>query len=278
MNAIRSILVHLDGTARAEVRLRLAHQFAAIHQARLTALFGVAPAYLPLMPLAGGMPLPPPPAGVDPDHRASALALFEKTRDAGAPSSEWREPAHGATVVETVVRHALLSDLMVLGQRDPADAKGFDVPGELVESVLIDSGKPALVVPYVGAVTAEPRTVLVAWKPTRESARALTASLPFLRAAKAVHLVRANDSDGRGPAAHAEPAQYLRLHGIEQVREHGALTDSDAGNALLSLAADVGAEMLVMGCYGHSRVRELVLGGASRVVLDSMTLPVLMAH
>jgi len=277
MNTIRSLLVHLDGTVRAETRLRLAHQLASAHQAVLTALFAVSPRYLPLLPLAGGVPSIPEPPNIDPDHRARALGTFERTRAAGAPESEWRELS-GEPVIKTFARRALASDLLVLGQRDPTDATGFDVPGDFVESVIIDSGKPALVVPYVGEASATPQTVLVAWKPTRESARALTAALPFLRGARQVHLVCADEGADDTQPVPLQVPEYLRLHGIERVREHRWLTDRDAGNELLTLAADTGSEMIVMGCYGHSRARELVLGGATRTVLQSMTAPVLMAH
>jgi nucleotide-binding universal stress UspA family protein len=273
MNDLRSILVHLDGTARAETRLRLAHQLAGRHQAVLTALFAVTPRYLPHLPLAGGVPSMPEPPKIDSEHRANAMALFAHTRNAGAPQSQWREVS-GEPVSETFARRALASDLLVLGQRDPADAAGFDVPSDFVESVIIDSGRPALVVPYVGEATGTPQTVLVAWKPTRESAHALAAALPFLREASQVHLVC---GDSLQPVSPQIP-EFLRLHGIERVREHRRLNDRDAGNSLLSLAADTGAEMIVMGCYGHSRVRELVLGGASRTVLQSMTVPTLMAN
>ena len=277
MNTLRSILVHLDGTARAEIRLRLAHQLAGAHQAALTALFAVTPRHMPLLPLAGGVPSIPQSAKVDAEHRAHALAMFERSRDGGATESEWQESS-GEPVIETFARRALASDLLVLGQRDPVDAKGFDVPADFVESVIIDSGKPALVVPYVGEASATPQTVLVAWKPTRESARALAAALPFLRGAREVHLVCADDGADYTQPVPLQIPKYLRLHGIERVREHRWLTDRDAGNELLTLAADTGAEMIVMGCYGHSRARELVLGGATRTVLQSMTAPVLMAH
>ncbi|CAN7717184.1 MULTISPECIES: universal stress protein [unclassified Variovorax] len=279
MNSIKSLLVHLDGTVRAEARLRLAHQLAGVHQAKVTALFAVAPRYLPLLPLAGGVPPSPTPSPTDIDlaHRVHALAMFERARDAAAPESEWLELS-GEPVISTFARRALASDLLVLGQRDPADATGFDVPGDFVESVIIDSGKPALVIPYAGEATAAPQVVLVAWKPTRESARALTAALPFLRGAKQVYLVCAEENADYMESAPLEVPEYLRLHGIEHVREHRWLSERDAGNELLALAADTGAEMIVMGCYGHSRARELVLGGATRTVLESMTAPVLMAH
>ena len=277
MNALRSLLVHLDGTARAETRLRLAHQLAGTHAAALTALFAVTPRYLPLLPLAGGVPPMPMPPDVDPDHRAHARALFDRARDAGAATCHWEELS-GEPVRETFARRALLTDLLVLGQRHPTDAAGFDVPADFVESVLIDSGRPALVVPYAGEATAGPQTVLVAWKPTRESARAVTGALPFLQRAKRVHAVCAEARGGEANEALARLGQYLRLHGVEALHEHRGLPGGDAGNRLLSLAADVDADMLVMGCYGHSRARELVLGGATHTVLESMTLPVLMAH
>lgn len=277
MSTLRSLLVHLDGTARTETRLRVAHQLASDHQAALTALFAVTPRYLPLLPLAGGVPPMQLPADIDPDHRARARLLFTAAQDAGTPDSHWDE-LHGEPLAGAFARRALLCDLLLLGQRDPADAAGFDVPADFVESVLIDSGRPALVVPYAGEATARPRTVLVAWKPTRESARAVSAALPFLARARHVHVV-CGDAPGRGvDEALVRLGRYLRQHGIESLHEHRHLPHGDAGNGLLSLAADVGAEMLVMGCYGHSRARELVLGGATRTVLESMTLPVLMAH
>lgn len=272
---LKSILVHLDGTARAETRLRIAHQLAAAHQASLSVLFAVVPLYLPLV--EGSIPSLPLDARIDAEHRARALAMFESARDAGAPALEWLELS-GEPVIGAFARRALVADLLVLGQRDPLDAAGFDVPGDFVESVIIDSGKPALVIPYVGEVTAAPRTVLVAWKPRPESARALSAALPFLRAAAKVHLVCDDENGDDTQPAPAHVAEYLRLHGVHAVHEHRRLRESDAGDDLLSLAADLGAGMIVMGCYGHGRARELVLGGVSRTVLQSMTVPVLMSH
>jgi len=273
----KSLLVHLDGTARAETRLRLAHQIARAHQAKLSALFAVAPCYQPLLPLAGGVPPLPLGSSVDLQHRIHAMAVFERTRDAGAPESEWLELG-GEPVIRTFARRALASDLLVLGQRDPTDATGFDVPADFVEHVIIDSGKPALVIPYAGEATATPQCVLVAWKPTREAARAVNAALPFLQGAREVHLVCADEDGDYAQPVPLQVPEYLRLHGIARVRERRWLSERDAGGELLTLAADAGAEMIVMGCYGHSRARELILGGATRTVLESMTMPVLMAH
>lgn len=270
----KSLLVHLDGTPRAEARLSLAHQFAATCHARVSALFAVAPRYPSVLPLAIGVPSMPSSAQVDPDHRLLARSAFEKARLAGGQPSEWLDLS-GEPVIESFSRRALTADLMFLGQRDP-DAASYDVPADFVESVLIESGRPAFVVPYAGAVGVAPKVVLVAWKSTRESAHAVTSALPFLQCASHVCLV---DGDGdQTQGAPVEIREYLRLHGISRVHEQARLSAHRAGDDLLSLAADCGAEMIVMGCYGHSRARELALGGITRTVLKSMTVPILMAH
>lgn len=271
----QSVLVHLDGSARTETRLDLALRYAATCNARVSALFAVVPRYLPLLPLAGGVPSMPMGGQVDLDHRMHAMGVFQRARAASAQPCQWLE-LNGEPVIETFSRRALTADLLFLGQRDPGDPEGFDVPADFVASVIIDSGRPAFVVPYTGAASVAPRTVLVAWKATRECARAITAALPFLKGASEVHLVAGDDDETQ--AAPADVRDYLGLHGISRVHEHAGLTSRHAGDDLLSCAAECGAEMIVMGCYGHSRARELVLGGATRTVLDSMTMPVLMAH
>lgn len=119
---------------------------------------------------------------------------------------------------------------------------------------------------------------MIAWKPTRESAHAVTAAIPFLRHSKRIHLTL-SDEDGAIAEQATALEGYLRLHGVQApIQRHSSVSAETPGDGLLSLAADVGADLLVMGCYGHSRARKLVLGGASRTVLKSMTLPVLMAH
>lgn len=280
MSPLRSVLVHVDGSPRAAARLLFAHDLCRLHDAALTALFAVAPRVAALLPeKAHHTATVPSFEQIDPEHRRAARAMFDRAMASGARASTWHETAAEAPVPAFIER-ALYADLVVLGQRDPLDTAAFDVPAGFVESVIIDSGKPALIVPYVGEASAAPSTVLVAWKSTRESARALAASLPLLQRARNVHVVASAQDASQGALALTAIEQLLRLHGIEDVRQHRGLgsLERDAGNGLLSLAADVGAGLLVMGCYGHSRARELVLGGASRTVLQSMTLPVLMAH
>lgn len=117
--------------------------------------------------------------------------------------------------------------------------------------------------------------MLVAWKETRTSARAVSAALPWLQWAGQVHAVRFGE-DVEGQLQSLQ--DYLQAHGVHIKPHAGGPEDSDVGERLLSMAADVGADLLVMGCHGHGRTREWVPGGATRTVLASMTLPVLMAH
>jgi nucleotide-binding universal stress UspA family protein len=270
MNEIKSILLHLDASPHSTVRLALARQLASSHDASVTAMFAATPAAMSVMGSVGDAAglFAVAAAELDEDRRRRARALFDAAQ-AGARVS-WAELA-SAAVVPAFVRASWQSDLVVLGQYARGDADAGIVPADFAEAVIIGSGKPAIVVPCVGDFNRVGNTVLVAWKPVREAARAVDASLPLLRAATAVHVA----------AWDAEPREIERLllrHGIEATYHSEAAAQSDIGDRILSRAADLGADLLVMGCYGHSRARELVLGGASRTVLNSMPLPVLMAH
>lgn len=275
MTGLQSFLVHLDGTPRAEARLDLALRLAPRWRARVSALFAVARSHLPLLPVGPGMPPLPPDVRMEAEHRRHALAIYDQSCVLSSQPCEWLD-SDGAPVIEAFTQRALLSDLLFLGQRDPDDPAGFDVPADFVESVVIGSGRPALIVPHTGELARSPDIALVAWKPTRECARALAASIPFLQNARHVHLVE--EDGGELQSIPVEVRDYLHLHGIERVHEHARLARDDAGEQLLSIASDCDADLLVMGCYGHSRARELLLGGVTRTVLESMTLPVLMAH
>ena len=150
------------------------------------------------------------------------------------------------------------------------------MPADFVSSVLIDSGRPALVLPHIARPPIRLDRVLVAWKPTRESARAVTAALPLLQQAASVTVVSFDEGDE--PVAEAGIVGYLRQHGVRSGFKREVASEISVGDQLLSLAADEQSDLLVMGCYGHGRAREWVLGGVSRTVIASMTIPVLMSH
>lgn len=278
MNSLRSVLVHLDAGLRCPTRVRIARELAGQYDATVTALFAATPSFIEMpFALAEGAPVVPLLQEIDADRRARAHAVFEDALRSNGTPLAWAE-SPGESPIWSVVQQALFSDLLVLGQHDSEDPMAQDIPPDFVESVLIDSGKPALIVPYTGEVSARPRKVLVAWKPTRESAHALEASLPLLQRAERVDVVSWNEEPSPFKGAALDVKQYLHLHGVKATVHRYGNAPVEVGESLLSMAADLDADLLVMGCYGHSRARELALGGATRSVLRSMTLPVLMAH
>ncbi|WP_295999043.1 universal stress protein [Rugamonas sp.] len=189
--------------------------------------------------------------------------------------------------------HARCADLVVIGQNDPQRAAPA-ILGDLPGHVVMHAGRPVLLVPYAGLAgnvngngAGVGRHILIGWDGGKEAARAVTAALPLLQRAAHVHLAIFDEEPG-GPAgeqAGADIAQYLARHGVasetvvRHVKRQGLFTQSPAiGDAMLGLAAELGCDLLVLGAYGHSRLRETLLGGVTRNVLAATTLPVLMAH
>lgn len=204
--------------------------------------------------------------------------LFEEITARRGLSAEWRTAAGYPS--ETTALHGRYVDLIVLGQPDPDDAQA-PLFRPRPEEVALAAGRPILVVPYAGSWAQIGRRVLAGWDASREATRAINDAMPLLAGAEAVTILTVDPADG--PAGHgdipgADIGLHLARHGVMATIESTVSAGIGAGNMLLSRASDVGADLLVMGAYGHSRVRELLLGGATRTVLDSMTLPVLMAH
>lgn len=275
------MLVHVDLSAHSPRRLELACQLASTHEMAVTALYAVTSALMQV-PMAPGI-TPDFIASlreVDDSRRAGARATFDKRMAAPGVRAAWAEVA-GYPVLPAFADQALYADLLVLGQRDPSAADESGIPPDFAESVMLMSGKPALVVPYAMPKSTPGQTIVIAWKATRESARAVAAAMPFLQRARAVHVVswaaqeQARPVTGEG----LDLKRYLGLHGVQFTHhDQGGEEPGALGELLLSRCADLDADMLVMGCYGHGRAREWVLGGTSRTILRSMTLPVLMAH
>jgi len=276
MTAIRFILVHLDGTPSSAGRLQVARHLAVAAQAQLHAMFVASPPQRPVR-----LALSEAPAAllqtVDWAAVARARALFDDAQANKGPRMHWIDST-GADPVEAFFRQALYADLLVLGQHDPATTPGTAAPVGFVESTLIETGRPALVVPWAGSFDHVGRDVLVGWNATPPAAHAVAAALPWLQGARHVHVLESADASSRRDGDESDIAQYLRGHGVKATLHRDGRADADAGETLLSFATDVGADLLVMGCYGHSRARELMLGGATRSVLQTMTLPVLMSH
>jgi nucleotide-binding universal stress UspA family protein len=147
--------------------------------------------------------------------------------------------------------------------------------------VALASGRPVLVVPHTAVQVAPGKTVMLCWNASRESARAATGALPLLQAASQVTVLIVDEkaAASRESADHgADIVRWLGGHGVKAAVQRDVADSVDVGDVILSRAADLGADLIVMGIYGHSRLREMILGGASRTLLASMTVPVLMAH
>ena len=277
--SIQQVLVHLDPTAGTAHRLAAARELAQRFDAALTALYAATPGFieLPSAPelgpsLAGDL------VEIDEQRRAQALKLFEDTMQAPGAPAQWSQ-TDAVPIVAAVSQQALYADLLVLGQRDPHDPARGVLPRDFVESVVASSGRPAVVIPYVAPVRPLADTIAIAWKETREAGRAVAAAMPLLRQAQQVHVLSWGEE--REPpvgGAQLNLDTYLRLHGVQATWHHGGPEPWGIGEHILSRSYDLAAGLLVMGCYGHARAREWVLGGASRTILASMTLPVLLAH
>lgn len=278
MDSLKSVLVHLDASTHCGQRLSAAASLARRHQAQVLALYSVVPPSLQYA-YANGVSadilerLRP----LDDERRAGARKAFDQAVAGGLENARWLEPGSEG-VSRDFSRQALYCDLLVLGQRESDDKGEAGVRADFVETVLMDSGKPALVVPYIGAPADLGRVIMISWKESRETARAVTAAMPLLQKAERVHIANWGDEQSAEHRRIDALVAHLQRHGVAPVVHHYGRESGDVGAYMLSAAADLTADLVVMGAYGHSRAREWVLGGATRTLLASMTVPVLMSH
>jgi nucleotide-binding universal stress UspA family protein len=284
--SFKDIVVILEGGTAGEVRLSYATDLARAHDAHLIGLSIIEPLDLSafFLPAPSGFASADAIQTLEKRHREEAGAAAKKTEASfrsvcskAGISHEWRL-AEGYPA-EVGALHARYADVTIVGQIDPERPP----PGgwaRLPEQLALASGRPALIHPYVGRHESVGRRVLVAWNRTREAARALNDALPILRKASHVTVLSINPSrsDGESGLPGADISLHLARHGVKAESMHTVAEDIDVGNTLLSRAADLGVDLIVMGCYGHSRMRELILGGATREILRHMTVPVLMSH
>lgn len=274
----KDVLVHLDGTEQAGVRLLVAADLARRHGAHLTGLH-VADIVSPVV-YAGGAVLADLLEGMRRDALAEAYrveAVFRERLRLEGLAGEWRQ-VEGITR-EQVALHARYADLVVAGQEDPA--AGYPPLSGTVEHALFASGRPVLVVPAAGRFEAVGRKVLVGWNASREAVRAVNDALPLMAEAEAVTVLAANPRQGpydHGDEPGADIGLHLARHGVKVSVERISAEDLHAGDLLLDRAAELSADLLVVGAYGHSRLRELVFGGVTRTLLRETTVPVPMSN
>lgn len=277
----KTILVHCDAGRSLEARLDQAVALAEQHQAHLIGLHVRLPFQPPVYDDGSfAMDL------FYKDHEtavatseASASQAFAKALKGSSIRSEWRSVDGHATAL--LALHTRYADLTIVGQTDPEPSTGLPLPSDLPESVALATGRGTLVVPYVGVPRTIGGNVLLCWNASRESARAATEALPLLKAASTTTVLiiePRSTAEGHGAEPGTDVATWLSRHGVKVTVQRDIAADADVGSVILSRAMDQGSDLIVMGIYGHSRLRELVLGGASRTMLANMKIPVLMAH
>ena len=279
----KTVLVHVDNSAQSARRMKIAIDIALREEAHLTgvALTGISRFAYQAGLMGDG-------AGFSVQMEAQRDLLRAQARECLGPF-EAAAKAAGISSHESLLLDdeagagiSLLgrySDLVVIGQSDSREASPAS-RSRVPEYVVLSSGRPVLIVPYAGRFDTVGRRVLVAWDTGASATRALAAALPLLKRAQIVEVAVFNAdplADVHGEQPGADIGLYLARHGIkvDVIRQ---TTRTDIGSALLSMAADLGSDLIVMGGYGHSRLREILMGGVSRTVLEAMTIPVLMAH
>ena len=277
---VRTILTTLNTVDRAEQLIRTGCELAAKHDAHLVGLYVIPGARYYATPATTH-------AAVDINveqrnyYESNADQVHEMFEDhvrKDGVRGEWRYLQSESPLVSGVTTaHGMQADLIIAGQT-PTD--GFDsFEPDFVEHIIMDAGRPVLVMPHEGNFSSIGSHALIAWNASAEAARAVADAVPLLKQADKVSVVWVNaDEFEGGNLPGSELGHMLARHDINVTTEALSTGKWDIGDALLTKANDIGADLLVSGAYGHSRLREYLFGGVTRYLLDNMTVPVLMAH
>lgn len=212
--------------------------------------------------------------------RADALSasLRERVANATVPVEVRQADALALYPASTATLHAHYADIAVVPSLTAEDSGQVH---DFFQDLLLDSGRPVLVVPPSARIETAPKRIVIAWRPTRESARAVHDAMPLLECAEQVDVLVIDPKVGEtahGEEPGADIAAHLARHGVRVQAVARPSQGASAGAAILDYAARSGADMIVAGGYGHSRLRERMLGGATRDLLHSASLPVLFSH
>ncbi len=275
---IKDIVVNLSVGEKAGPTGDYAISVALACDAHLT---GVAFVYDPIVPISGTGYIP---AEViesqQSDNEAAAKAAVdrfaESTRRAGLSAEPLSLTASLAGAGDQFGRIARRFDLAVVGQAEPGASSVEEI---VAETTLFESGRPVIIVPYIQKAPVKLDNVMVCWDGSRQSARAIADAMPLLDKAGRVEIVIITNERGKQDKIEGvDMGQHLARHGLKVDVHRITGGNIDVADALLSHAADSGADFMVMGGYGHSRLREFVLGGVTHSIFKSMTVPVLMSH
>ena len=287
--AIKDILVQVDGGKSAPARYAAGIELARTHSAHLTGLCLAIESGIPVTML-GIVPAEAIAAQreVAREQGETVIAQFRLALERAGISGEGRiVQVRAFEAVDVFIQHSRHSDLIILGQQDPSDS--LPVAQTFPADVLMGCGRPGIVIPYIGTSPEFGRHVLVAWDGGREAARAANDAMPLLERAHSVTVLSVNpdlSSEGkRDPCA--DISLHLARHGVKVTAARTIARATTLGHVILETSvsdviladiADNGIDLLVMGAYGHSRLREWVLGGVTRDLLAHMTVPVFLSH
>jgi len=275
---IKDILVNLNVTNEGGPTGNYAVSVAAALEAHLT---GLAFVYDPVVPMSGTGYIP---AEVIEsqlaDNEAAAKMAIKKFSEAANRAGISAEPltisASLAGAGDQFARMARRFDLAIVGQAQPEASTLEEIIGE---TTLFDSGRPMIMVPYIQKAPLKLDNVMVCWDGSRTAARAISDAMPLLvKSGRAEVVIVTNERGKQDEIEGADMGQHLARHGVKVDVHRISGGDIDVADALLSHAADSGADFMVMGGYGHSRLREFVLGGVTHSIFRSMTIPALMSH
>jgi len=274
----KTILVHLDPARRRAERLDIACRLAAGFDAHLIGLFALSAFPVPYAFSGNAAVVIQAEVNLRAEAADEARGEFERVTARNGLKAEWCSADWNAVAAARL--SARYADLVVIGQDESPRSADTRLLPHFAQDVVLTSGRPVLLIPYAGRFSSIGSRVLVAWDASREAARALADALPLLQRAQSVEVV-AFDAEpteaGHGAQPGADIALYLARHGVKATAAQQR-AGIDVGSQILSRAADTSADLIVMGAYGHSRALEFVLGGATRTLLQSMTVPVLMSH
>jgi len=272
--AYKDILVHVrpyGSIEPVELALRLGERF----NARVTGLYALQDvAYFRRILSESSAPLR---EMIERDYAAAAQAEERIRALAEREGIDFVWQAYEGDAADLIAIVGRLQDLVVVGKTEPGESWGV-----IEQMVTVPTGRPILVVPSTGPFLDTGKRVLVAWNGSAQAADAVVRGMPFLAQAEHVVVLAGSEAREKLPAAAPRPmldvVVYLKRHGIEAEVRRTDAAGADAGAAILDAARDITADLVVMGAFGRSRLREWVLGGATRAVLDYMDVPVLMAH
>jgi nucleotide-binding universal stress UspA family protein len=268
----KTIVVHVDCSVHAEARMRYAAQLAARMDAHLV---GSAFSGISRYVEAGVEILLERVAELAQGNQAM-LARFSAIAAAEGVASHERR-YHNDDAAGGLLLQSRYADLVILSQTDPLDPATAHLAGLLPAQVVLGSARAVLAIPHAGQFPTIGARALVAWDGSQEATRAVTCALPLLRMAGSVAIVLFKPAGAGDHDPGADLALFLARHGV-RCDVHAEPLGIDKGVALLSRAADLECDLIVMGAYGHARWREVLLGGVTETMLESMTVPVLMAH